>query len=63
MIEFITQHGWHIATALTALIVFYDKFIAPYTKTKKDDEILERMISILPDEIVEKLLLDEEDAE
>ena len=43
MIEFITQHGWHIATALTALIVFYDKFIAPYTKTKKECCCLEQM--------------------
>jgi hypothetical protein len=60
MIEFLQVHGWHIATALTALVVFYDKYIAPKTKTSKDDEILETLLRILPEELSKKLLGEKE---
>jgi len=57
--QFFVQHGWHIATALTALVVFYDKYVAPKTKTTKDDEILETLLRILPEELSKKLMDDE----
>ena len=40
--------------------VFYDKYIAPKTKTSKDDEILETLLRILPEELSKKLLGEKE---
>lgn len=58
IIEFIEAWGWQIATILMGAIVFYDRFIAPLTKTKKDDEILEKILELLPDAIEERLFIE-----
>ena len=47
IIEFIQTWGWQIASILLGAVVFYDRYIAPLTKTKKDDEILERILQKL----------------
>ena len=39
----------------------YDRYIAPLTKTKKDDEILERILELLPDAIEERLFVEKEE--
>ena len=58
IVEFIETWGWQIATILMGAIVFYDRFIAPLTKTKKDDEILEKILELLPDAIEERLFVE-----
>ena len=61
IVEFIQTWGWQIASILLGATVFYDRYIAPLTKTKKDDEILERILELLPDAIEERLLEKEEE--
>lgn len=61
LIEFIQVWGWQIATILLGAVVFYDRYIAPLTKTKKDDEILERILELLPDAIEERLFVEKEE--
>ena len=56
IVDFIQTWGWQIASILLGAVVFYDRYIAPLTKTKKDDEILERILELLPDAIEERLL-------
>jgi len=56
--EFIQSNGWQIATILLGAVVFYDRYIAPLTKTKKDDEILEKILELLPEAIEERLLVE-----
>lgn len=56
IVDFIQTWGWQIASILLGATVFYDRYIAPLTKTKKDDEILERILELLPDAIEERLL-------
>ncbi len=56
IVEFIQTWGWQIASILLGAVVFYDRYIAPLTKSKKDDEILERILELLPDAIEERLL-------
>jgi len=60
MVEFIQTWGWQIASILLGAVVFYDRYIAPLTKTKKDDEILERILELLPDAIEERLFVEVE---
>jgi capsule polysaccharide export protein KpsC/LpsZ len=60
IVEFIQVWGWQIATILLGAVVFYDRYIAPLTKTKKDDEILERILELLPDAIEERLFVEVE---
>lgn len=60
IVEFIETWGWQIATILMGAVVFYDKFVAPLTKTKKDDEILEKILELLPDAIEERLFVEVE---
>lgn len=38
--------------------MFYDRYIAPLTKSKKDDEILEKILKLLPDAIEERLFVE-----
>ncbi len=61
IVEFIQTWGWQIASILLGAVVFYDRYIAPLTKTKKDDEILERILELLPDAIEERLFVDKEE--
>lgn len=61
--EFIQSNGWQIATILLGAVVFYDKYIAPLTKTKKDDEILEKILELLPEAIEKRLLVELEEEE
>ena len=61
IVEFIQVWGWQIATILLGAVVFYDRYIAPLTKTKKDDEILERILELLPDAIEERLFVEKEE--
>ena len=61
IVEFIQTWGWQIATILLGAVVFYDRYIAPLTKTKKDDDILERILELLPDAIEERLFVEEEE--
>ena len=61
IVDFIQTWGWQIASILLGATVFYDRYIAPLTKTKKDDEILERILELLPDAIEERLLEKEEE--
>jgi|TARA_R100000081_G_C4814781_1_gene174044 capsule polysaccharide export protein KpsC/LpsZ len=61
--EFIQSNGWQIATILLGAVVFYDRYIAPLTKTKKDDEILEKILELLPEAIEERLLVELEEEE
>ena len=61
--EFIQSNGWQIATILLGAVVFYDRYIAPLTKTKKDDEILEKILELLPKAIEERLLVELEEEE
>ncbi len=56
IVDFIQTWGWQIASILLGAVVFYDRYIAPLTKTKKDDESLERILELLPDAIEERLL-------
>ena len=58
IVEFIETWGWQIATIIMGAVVFYDKFVAPLTKTKKDDEILEKILELLPDAIEERLFVE-----
>ncbi len=58
IVEFIQTWGWQIATILLGAVVFYDRYIAPLTKTKKDDEILEKILDLLPDAIEERLFVE-----
>ena len=60
IIEFIQTWGWQIASILLGAVVFYDRYIAPLTKSKKDDEILERILELLPDAIEERLFVEVE---
>ncbi len=60
IVEFIQTWGWQIASILLGAVVFYDRYIAPITKTKKDDEILERILELLPDAIEERLFVEVE---
>ena len=60
MVEFIQTWGWQIASILLGAVVFYDRYIAPLTKTKKDDEIRERILELLPDAIEERLFVEVE---
>ena len=60
LVEFVQVWGWQIATILLGAVVFYDRYIAPLTKTKKDDEILERILELLPDAIEERLFVEVE---
>lgn len=60
IIDFIQTWGWQFATILLGAVVFYDRYIAPLTKTKKDDEILERILELLPDAIEERLFVEVE---
>ena len=57
IVEFIQTWGWQIASILLGAVVFYDRYIAPLTKTKKDDEILERILELLPDAIEDRLFV------
>lgn len=61
--EFIQSNGWQIATILLGAVVFYDRYIAPLTKTKKDDEILEKILELLPEAIEKRLLVELEEEE
>lgn len=61
IVEFIQTWGWQIASILLGAVVFYDRYIAPLTKSKKDDEILERILELLPDAIEERLLAKKEE--
>jgi capsule polysaccharide export protein KpsC/LpsZ len=61
IVEFIQTWGWQIASILLGAVVFYDRYIAPLTKTKKDDEILERILELLPDAIEERLFVEKEE--
>ena len=61
IVEFIQTWGWQIASILLGAVVFYDRYIAPITKTKKDDEILERILELLPDAIEERLFIEKEE--
>ena len=58
IVEFIQTWGWQIASILLGAVVFYDRYIAPLTKSKKDDEILERILELLPDAIEERLFVE-----
>ncbi len=58
IVEFIQTWGWQIATILLGAVVFYDRYIAPLTKTKKDDEILEKILELLPDAIEDRLFVE-----
>ncbi len=58
IVEFIQTWGWQIATILLGAVVFYDRYIAPLTKTKKDDEILEKILDLLPDAIEARLFVE-----
>tara|TARA_R100001463_G_scaffold85915_1_gene140827 strand:- start:441 stop:656 length:216 start_codon:yes stop_codon:yes gene_type:complete len=60
IVEFIQTWGWQIASILLGAVVFYDRYIAPITKSKKDDEILERILELLPDAIEERLFVEVE---
>jgi|TARA_B100001093_G_scaffold429701_1_gene425077 hypothetical protein len=60
IVEFIQTWGWQIASILLGAVVFYDRYIAPLTKSKKDDEILERILELLPDAIEERLFVEVE---
>tara|TARA_R110002020_G_scaffold288826_1_gene504306 strand:- start:8 stop:223 length:216 start_codon:yes stop_codon:yes gene_type:complete len=60
IVEFIQAWGWQIASILLGAVVFYDRYIAPLTKSKKDDEILERILELLPDAIEERLFVEVE---
>ena len=60
IVEFIQTWGWQIASILLGAVVFYDRYIAPLTKTKKDDEILECILELLPDAIEERLFVEVE---
>ena len=60
IVEFIQSWGWQIASILLGAVVFYDRYIAPLTKSKKDDEILERILELLPDAIEERLFVEVE---
>ena len=60
IVDFVQTWGWQIATILLGAVVFYDRYIAPLTKTKKDDEILERILELLPDAIEERLFVEVE---
>ncbi len=62
IVEFIQTWGWQIASILLGAVVFYDRYIAPLTKSKKDDEILERILELLPDAIEERLLEKKEES-
>lgn len=62
IVEFIQTWGWQIASILLGAVVFYDRYIAPLTKSKKDDEILERILELLPDAIEERLLAKKEES-
>ncbi len=62
IIEFVQTWGWQIASILFGAVVFYDRYIAPITKTKKDDEILEKLLEFLPDALEERLIQLEEEA-
>lgn len=61
IVDFIQTWGWQIASILLGAVVFYDRYVAPLTKTKKDDEILERILELLPDAIEERLLAKKEE--
>ena len=61
IVEFIQTWGWQIASILLGAVVFYDRYIAPLTKSKKDDEILERILELLPDAIEERLFVEKEE--
>jgi type II secretory pathway component PulF len=61
IVEFIQTWGWQIASILLGAVVFYYRYIAPLTKTKKDDEILERILELLPDAIEERLFVEKEE--
>ena len=58
IVDFVQTWGWQIATILLGAVVFYDRYIAPLTKTKKDDEILEKILELLPDAIEERLFVE-----
>lgn len=60
IVEFIQTWGWQIASILLGALVFYDRYIAPLTKSKKDDEILERILELLPDAIEDRLFVEVE---
>jgi len=60
IVDFIQTWGWQIASILLGAVVFYDRYIAPITKSKKDDEILERILELLPDAIEERLFVEVE---
>ncbi len=60
IVEFIQTWGWQIASILLGAVVFYDRYIAPLTKSKKDDEILERILELLPDAIEDRLFVEVE---
>lgn len=60
IIEIIQEYGWQVAAILLGAVVFYDRYIAPLTKSKKDDEILERILELLPDAIEERLFVEPE---
>ena len=62
IVEFIQTWGWQIASILLGAVVFYDRYIAPLTKSKKDDDILERILELLPDAIEERLLEKKEES-
>ena len=61
LIDFIQTYGWQIASIVLGAVVFYDRYIAPMTKTKKDDEIIERIFELLPDAIEERLFVEKEE--
>tara|TARA_R100000654_G_scaffold14554_2_gene31394 strand:- start:19568 stop:19783 length:216 start_codon:yes stop_codon:yes gene_type:complete len=61
LVDFIQTYGWQIASILLGAVVFYDRYIAPMTKTKKDDKILERILELLPDAIEERLFVEKEE--
>jgi hypothetical protein len=65
VVNFFNVYGWQIAAILLGAVVFYDRYIAPLTKSKKDDEILEKILKLLPDAIEERLFveIDESDEE
>jgi len=58
VISFFNEYGWQIAAILLGAVVFYDRYIAPLTKSKKDDEILEKILKLLPDAIEERLFVE-----
>ena len=60
IVEFIQTWGWQIASIPLGAVVFYDRYIALLTKSKKDDEILERILELLPDAIEERLFVEVE---